>query len=1176
MRFRPFRSTAILLLTLGATLAASTASAAPPRTPSPQSVVERQQIAHRRLLSAPAAAITTNGSELAAALDVDPGIVVSSTFSGPTGSGATLPGLGVIQPLRGSSFAVLSTGIIGSVPEPGADFPPASVGGDQASFTLVLRVPAGESRLSFDFNFLSAEYPDFIGSQFNDTFLAVLSDANGSRVIAQASVNSSFFFPASSSRAGGSGFDIFSQDPEGVDEVFGTGLPDAGVTDFQSVDVPVTSNGTITLTFSVEDQGDGILDSAIVLDNLQAASIEVLDASSSNANFLSGGRVTSDPNVAATGGESRRGIAADGVSRLILRSPASGPGNVRWCLVGGGTAPADGGLAALGGDGRDTCVNTTVAQTSAGFQAFAVFRAPGEFSRGSGDDPLDKRPVRIRATANGTSVREVEIQIVRPPVVLVHGLWSNAATWQFPLAGDPRFEIYPANYKDTAAARFAANGSVVPLAIRDVLKLMRQREYASTQVDVVGHSMGGLLSRIWTTAGGYRRNDNYNAGDIHKLITVDSPHSGSPLANLLAAVRDTPLIGPLAAGLLAAGDMPVHLGAIDDLRKGSAAIKGMGAAPVPTHALVGKGGSDLVGGALEVGGDALSKLPGWPGVLFKTLSFFGTVQKVFPGIQHDLVVGRDSQEGGLPTSAVDVIGGGDGVHIPIPVVAVGNTASSIYSNQIVHLLNADADSSEFARLPSAATLGSTANPEAAAEFSFVPDPARAVSPGVRIASPTPGTIVSPGQTLEVVVEPVSGAKVQRVLLTGPEVAAVDQQAPFRLQITVPLDTAGALDLKPLGANAAGDYFTGNGVQLIVRPTTQLTKLDLQPDEIILTGTGASRPLTVVGTYADGVIRDITEPLAGTTYQTVDPEIVTVSPQGRLTAQGAGTTTVVARNGEVQDSITVRILPSPAPCQPGTNNLCLGQNRFRVQLEWTDFQGQHGTAHSVPLQTSDSGLLWFFDSDNWEAMVKVLNGCSLNGRFWVFAAATTNLGYTLTVTDTQTGDSRVYANTLGQAAPAVTDTDAFSACPAQSQALGNAAIQELNLSPAVENLSVVSTEAKAPCVPGSGSLCLSDRRFRVEVTWKDFQGRTGSGTVVPFGADDSGLFWFFASTNWEMLVKVVDGCALNGRFWIFSAAVTNVQYTLRVTDTVTGKIREYKNPLGTSSRAITDTGTFQCH
>ena len=108
-----------------------------------------------------------------------------------------------------------------------------------------------------------------------------------------------------------------------------------------------------------------------------------------------------------------------------------------------------------------------------------------------------------------------------------------------------------------------------------------------------------------------------------------------------------------------------------------------------------------------------------------------------------------------------------------------------------------------------------------------------------------------------------------------------------------------------------------------------------------------------------------------------------------------------------------------------DRLCLRDGRFEVHLEWrTD--DRSGTAQRVA-STNDSGLFSFFDPDNWEAMVKVLDGCSVNGHFWVFAATATSLGYTLTVEDTSTGAVRTYTNPLGASASAITDTEAFSGC-----------------------------------------------------------------------------------------------------------------------------------------------------
>jgi hypothetical protein len=113
--------------------------------------------------------------------------------------------------------------------------------------------------------------------------------------------------------------------------------------------------------------------------------------------------------------------------------------------------------------------------------------------------------------------------------------------------------------------------------------------------------------------------------------------------------------------------------------------------------------------------------------------------------------------------------------------------------------------------------------------------------------------------------------------------------------------------------------------------------------------------------------------------------------------------------------------------------------------------------------------------------------------------------------------------------------------------------------------------EAGCVPGPTVLCLGGGRYRVEVSWKDFEGGAGPGTVVPGAAsDDSGLFWFFAPDNWELLVKVLDGCAVNGHHWVFAAAVTTVEYVITVTDTQTDQAWTWRNPPGRAAPAVTDT------
>jgi predicted esterase len=113
-----------------------------------------------------------------------------------------------------------------------------------------------------------------------------------------------------------------------------------------------------------------------------------------------------------------------------------------------------------------------------------------------------------------------------------------------------------------------------------------------------------------------------------------------------------------------------------------------------------------------------------------------------------------------------------------------------------------------------------------------------------------------------------------------------------------------------------------------------------------------------------------------------------------------------------------------------------------------------------------------------------------------------------------------------------------------------------------------------CTADASHLCLQGGRFQVALTWRDGTGRTGVGSAVTgVTSADSAVLWFFDPSNYEMLVKVLDGCAVNQRIWVFAAATTNVEYTLTVTDTVTGKVKTYQNPAGQAAAAITDTNAF---
>ncbi|HVR97181.1 MAG TPA: hypothetical protein VMW27_11240 [Thermoanaerobaculia bacterium] len=238
-------------------------------------------------------------------------------------------------------------------------------------------------------------------------------------------------------------------------------------------------------------------------------------------------------------------------------------------------------------------------------------------------------------------------------------------------------------------------------------------------------------------------------------------------------------------------------------------------------------------------------------------------------------------------------------------------------------------------------------------------------------------------------------------------------------------------------------------------------------------------------------------------------------------------------------------------------LCLQDGRFRVQVTWALPGGQTGKGQPVGL-TRESGYFWFFGENNVELAVKILDGRTENGHFWVFYGSLSDVGYTIHIEDTETGFGKTYVNPPSTLASR-SDITAFPASPPPPTSGSGSVAAEPVLS------SLPLTTGPGPCSPPfvpdvrRPGLCLNGQRFEVEVEWHDpFHGTSGIGTGVPL-TEDSGYFWFFGEDNLELVVKVLDGRSYNGKFWVFYGALTNIEYTVRVRHVDSGSERVYHNP-----------------
>jgi len=242
----------------------------------------------------------TNPLALAAAMDVCNEVIQASIDDVVNvRSYSVMPAFGdTYVPFAGPDFTVLSTGIAWDTtdplyastsgphsqnmdstilhPDPQTTAPVGCGSADEAEVndysevSLTLQVPANAQAFSFDFNFMSIEFPEFVCTSFDDTFLALLEseaftgnvsfDAMGSRV----SINVGFFNVCATT-----------SDPActGEAELIGTGFEagaeGGGGTGWLTTTAPVVPGEKIKLTFMIFDEGDHILDSTVLLDNFR-------------------------------------------------------------------------------------------------------------------------------------------------------------------------------------------------------------------------------------------------------------------------------------------------------------------------------------------------------------------------------------------------------------------------------------------------------------------------------------------------------------------------------------------------------------------------------------------------------------------------------------------------------------------------------------------------------------------------------------------------------------------------------------------------------------------------------------------------------------------------------------------------------------------------------------------
>ncbi len=548
------------------------------------------------------------------------------------------------------------------------------------------------------------------------------------------------------------------------------------------------------------------------------------------------------------------------------------------------------------------------------------------------------------------------IHVYRPPVLMTHGLWADASSFakmerNFSSVSHnyPPELLYRANYsKDHANAKsFVENLTVVENGVAALMEQAAKKDYAVGKVDLVGHSMGGILSRLYVQG-------QYYGDDVRRIVTCNTPHAGSQMANwLLDEVWDP---YGLACAAIGATTGSCYDGAVCDLNVYSLGVNNLlnrGTHPdgVQVH-------------ALSTVSDIVSPLQG-PIPSFLSTSYIDLIKSVLPfcdlpglfddifrGEENDAVVALPSQAGGLEAAKTSVFA--NQIH-------VGSTDNQAVIDRVRNLLNEPKNSSSFTDagyspprlnyntptfctvpLPAAApaipaVFFSASAPAVAAMTPFcnggrsaccatanhAPVPLRAQAPTalststLAINTPLPGATLDAGQGFSATV--VGSADVATVMLLlsnhGDEVFLARLPGPVAVfSLQVPIELAGEKVLVAIGLDAAGrPVATSNSVNLNITVAATLQALSVYPPALYLDA-GRTGSLEVTGGYSDGIDRDLSQ-LAGMAFAFAEGHATRSGSNGVTLNELLDDALTITYQGVTAPEVAIRALPPAQPRVP---------------------------------------------------------------------------------------------------------------------------------------------------------------------------------------------------------------------------------------------------------------------
>jgi len=467
------------------------------------------------------------------------------------------------------------------------------------------------------------------------------------------------------------------------------------------------------------------------------------------------------------------------------------------------------------------------------------------------------------------------------------------------------------DYKSTNDEAFSINWQKVSSAVSEMIL----RSPSCGKVDVVCHSMGGILTRYYLKSPLFSSNN-----DIRRVITCNTPHAGSQMANWLL---DPTQYGTTVAAQLGKAGMNCYGGAVSDLRVGQPIINNIAYSSI---------NGDAVVHAIQTSESLLYNIFStsitYSGLasLYAAMALGGCgtlfLEDIFDNPVHDYIVAEESQIGGLAPSFVTTF-----THQQ----HVGSVANGDVMARVKELLNEPFDSPSFTNTYSGFSLNYNVNVPC---LPFTQDDieVRMMTPDVEITSPVTGDSILGGSTLNITYTAVECDTVLCILRVKSDTVLLlaNSAAAGTMSITLPDYLYGTKSLVLIGVGPDNRILASDSITLHFTTNAILDSISMYPPQLYL-GLQDSTEFFVYGHYSDSIVRDISEDPLTFEFQQMNASLYNGV---YIVLDSFGLDSLVIKKGSVSsDTIPINTVGYnfPQDCRIVSNTNNDGSGSFRQAL-----------------------------------------------------------------------------------------------------------------------------------------------------------------------------------------------------------------------------------------------------